>query len=114
MSLQVRILEQYRQVFPRHTLREISHQTGIQLTRVFRLMNGSPMKLDEYENFRRVIEKDERVDLDHNAFNRCIGKARETFSEVELTKLTALIERHLQWHQLIHGSSRSVSQEQMA
>lgn len=114
MSLQARILGQYRQVFPRHTLRETAQLTGIQLTRVFRLMNGAPMRLDEYELFRQVLEKDQRLDLDSHAFTRTMERARASFNERELTKLTALIERHLQWHELIHGAPQLKSQQQLA
>ena len=55
MSLQSRVLKEYRQHYPLHTLREISALTGIQLTRVFRLMNGAAMKLEEFELFNEAI-----------------------------------------------------------
>ena len=40
------------------TLKKIAADTGIQITRVFRLFNGSTMKLSEYQIFQhRVKEK---------------------------------------------------------
>ena len=57
MSLQTKILNDFRQRFPTETLREIAALTDIQLTRVFRLMNGAPMKLEEYEAFTIALQK---------------------------------------------------------
>ena len=51
------ILEQYLCLSDKPTLREISAETGIQMTRVFRLMNGSAMKLEEYEVFSNLVQK---------------------------------------------------------
>ncbi len=114
MSLQARILFQYRQLFPRQTLRETAKLTGIQLTRVFRLMNGSAMKLEEYESFRKLVDNHERIHSDSTSFTRSVEQARSTLSEHELSKLTTLIERHIQWHHLIHGAPHTVSQQQLA
>jgi len=57
MSLQKIVLEQFVKTYHQPTLREISSLTGIQITRVFRLMNGMTMKLDEYEIFRNLLDK---------------------------------------------------------
>jgi hypothetical protein len=55
MELQKKILQDYREVFGQQTFREISTVTGIQQTRVFRLFNGSQMKLCEYEIFQQIL-----------------------------------------------------------
>ena len=58
MDLQMTIMDQYMLLNLRPTLKQISEDTGIQLTRVFRLFNGSTMKLSEYQIFnKRVKEK---------------------------------------------------------
>jgi hypothetical protein len=58
MDLQKTILNQYMLLNEKPTLKKISEDTGIQLTRVFRILNGSTMKLSEYQVFnRRVKEK---------------------------------------------------------
>lgn len=57
MNLQHAVIQKYRKIYPNHTLRETSAQTGIQLTRVFRIFNGQEMKISEYEKFREVILK---------------------------------------------------------
>lgn len=60
MCLQQSILNRYRSANPTDTLKEISKKTGIQLTRVFRLMNGSEMKLKEYEAFEQALIQEQR------------------------------------------------------
>lgn len=56
MKMQNYVLKRYRELYPHHTLKEISDQTGIQISRVFRLFNGSEMKVSEYEAFQNFLE----------------------------------------------------------
>ena len=56
MSLQKKVLKQYLDFYGKKTFKQISEETGIQLTRVFRIMNGYPMKLPEYEIFQKLIQ----------------------------------------------------------
>lgn len=112
MSLQSRILKEYRQHYPQHTLREISLQTGIQLTRVFRLMNGSSMKLEEFESFSQAIGLKSQAEYQGSGFQRCALKAQQILNEIELNKLTEVIERHIHWHALIHGEGSKVAIDQ--
>ena len=60
MALQNSVLAEYKKIYPKKTLKEISVDTGIQVTRVFRLFNGSEMKLAEYEKFKLAIKKSEQ------------------------------------------------------
>lgn len=57
MELQMTILNQYMLLNNKPTLKSISEDTGIQLTRVFRLFNGSTMKLSEYQVFNRKVKE---------------------------------------------------------
>ena len=57
MNYQESILKRYKETFPKHTLKNISEETGIQMTRVFRLLNGAEMKLKEYEEFERILRE---------------------------------------------------------
>jgi hypothetical protein len=57
MELQKTILNQYMLLNGRPTLKKISEDTGIQLTRVFRLFNGSTMKLCEYQVFNKKVKE---------------------------------------------------------
>lgn len=56
MNLQNKILQDYRAVFGHQTFREMAAMTGIQQTRAFRIFNGSPMKLCEYEVLQQMIQ----------------------------------------------------------
>ena len=53
MSMQMWIIEKYIRLTGNKTLKEISKDTGIQLTRVFRLLHGKEMKLTEFEIFQK-------------------------------------------------------------
>ena len=57
MDLQMTIMNQYMLLNLKPTLKEISEDTGIQLTRVFRLLNGSTMKLSEYQVFNKKVKE---------------------------------------------------------
>ena len=55
MNLQRKILSNYFETFGREmTLRQISNHLGIQITRVFRILNGYEMKISEYEKFKSL------------------------------------------------------------
>ena len=45
MSLQARIIKEYRIAYPMQSLNQIAENTGIQVTRVFRLFKGASMRL---------------------------------------------------------------------
>ena len=57
MDLQKTILNQYMLLNGKPTLKKISEDTGIQLTRVFRILNGSTMKLCEYQVFNKKVKE---------------------------------------------------------
>lgn len=50
------LLNEYMKLNNRPSFKKISEDTGIQTTRVFRLFNGSKMKLCEYQIFKNKIE----------------------------------------------------------
>jgi len=57
MDIQKTILNQYLLLNKKPTFKEIASDTGIQVTRVFRLFNGSTMKLSEYQIFNRKVKE---------------------------------------------------------
>ncbi len=57
MNLQQSILDEYLSHFKKPTLKQISDDTGIQLTRVFRILNGAVMHLNEYETFYNRVQE---------------------------------------------------------
>ena len=94
MNLQQAVLNRYQTVFPDDSLRMISSKTQIQLTRVFRLMNGSEMKLREYEAFNNVIineGKSTETDSYLNLSRKCLSKLPESkLKQLERQMLYAL------------------------
>lgn len=57
MSLQKKVTDFYLRLNNYPTLRFISQDTGLQLTRTFRVLNGAPMKVSEYEIFQNRIKE---------------------------------------------------------
>ena len=58
MQLQEKTIATYMDLYKKPSFRKISEDTGINLTRVFRLVNGAPMKLEEYSLFeKKILEK---------------------------------------------------------
>lgn len=85
MELQKTILKQYMLLNQDPTLRKISMETGIQQTRVFRLLNGSTMKLSEYEVFHQHVK--EKMGLTNgleSLAQECFNKlSTESIKEIE-------------------------------
>ncbi len=105
MSLQKKILNDFRQHFPTQTLREIAALTDIQLTRVFRLMNGAPMKLEEFEAFSIAIQKHTPRNASQHHLDRLISEVKNRFSLEEQKKVANAIELKLQWHSIVAGDT---------
>lgn len=61
MNLQKRIIRDFKEYYPNHTLKMISDETGIQITRVFRIFNGQEMKLKEFEALNEKIEEKKKT-----------------------------------------------------
>ncbi len=57
MTAQSTLIKQYMDFFDHPTLKEVSKNTGIQVTRVFRIFNGAEMKISEFDAFQREINK---------------------------------------------------------
>lgn len=95
MTLQQRTLRQYMQLRNQPALREISTETGIQQTRVFRLLNGSRMRLDEWEIFNTIVS---------NADSDLEKLARDCLNELSIDQLSSLqtmMKQKLDWKRSI-------------
>lgn len=93
MSLQNKTIERYRLFFPRETLREVSSRTGIQITRVFRLFNGKPMKLGEFEAFENAISAKLAENPNFARLTYVLEEAASLLTNEELGKLADYVER---------------------
>jgi hypothetical protein len=85
MKLQNTILKQYMLLNQNPTLKKISEETGVQQTRVFRLMNGSLMKLAEYEIFHQKVKEKMGLtnDLEALALDCFNNLSLESIQEIE-------------------------------
>lgn len=93
MNLQNRTLHRYRQMFPQETLKEISVRTGIQITRVFRLMNGKPMKVGELEAFENAVTSKIAENPSYGRLQTLIEESFSLLTNEELAKLADKFER---------------------
>lgn len=64
-NLQSTILKKYMSTEKKMTLKKMSLETGIQMTRCFRILNGSEMKLEEYEIIKKVINEKTHKEKDY-------------------------------------------------
>jgi hypothetical protein len=95
MTLQQKTLQKYRQLFPNETLRETSARTSIQITRVFRLFSGKPMKVGELEAFESAISYRIAEKPAYAALSSTIETASTLLSDEELRKLAEYVQRKL-------------------
>lgn len=97
-DLQLQIINQYKSKFPKHTLKDISKATSIQNTRVFRIMNGSEMKISEYEVFQKCINKTKNV----SKLEKLIKECKSTLSELKMNNLCYELETLIKMQRLTH------------
>ncbi len=85
MDLQKKLLSQYEQTFEEPTLRKMASDSGIQLTRLFRIFNGYQMKITEYEIIRKkVLERKGLIgNIEELAFNCSTKLSMEMNQEIE-------------------------------
>lgn len=93
MSLQNKTIQRYRLYFPNESLRQISSRTGIQITRVFRLINGKPMKVGELEAFEKAIGLKSAENSNFARLSQVTEEASLLLNNEELGKLADHIER---------------------
>lgn len=82
------------------TLREISGDTGIQITRVFRLFNGCSMKLEEYLIFKNKLES---VIGSEDSLSLLIEESKLKLSLDTLEEIKNYVKRKLELYQFMEG-----------
>lgn len=99
-SMQEELIQRYMNISDHPTFRQISEETGIQITRVFRLFNGSKMKLHEFESFGRVISKKSGLEMDMGDLGR---QCQMTLPLKKLKELEQYLRRELMKAHLANG-----------
>ena len=100
MSYQKSILKKYKATYPKKTLKEISEETGIQMTRVFRIFNGAEMKINEFESFEKSIRKNSTNESRVRLIEK-VQLALNTMAERELSYFEIEINHLLKLDQFI-------------
>jgi hypothetical protein len=70
-EIQNELLDKYMQLNGNPVLRKIVADTGIQLTRIFRLFNGAEMKLGEYLIFQAKVNEYVKGESIQNLGEKC-------------------------------------------
>jgi hypothetical protein len=110
MNLQKKVIGNYLGLSNRPTLKQISLETKIQQTRVFRILNGSEMKLYEYEIFKKLILK--KMNMEGSLEDLSI-ECTEKLTEKAILEIKNLMERKLHWS-ILKNSSTKISQKKLA
>ncbi len=93
MQTQIQLLKAYRDLYGSISFRQISEQTGIQQTRVFRIFNGHEMRVKEFDIFKKLITiKGEK----HSKLFLCLQEASQKLSNEYLMSLERELERKLE------------------
>lgn len=92
MSLQKKVFERYYAAVSNLTYKQISNETGIQITRVFRILNGSKMRLDEFQAVEQAIARHTQSS-DTFEFMELARSCTEILSEDALNDLKNLLYR---------------------
>lgn len=95
MSLQNKTIQRYRSFFPQESLREVSARTGIQITRVFRLFNGKPMKVGELEAIEKVISEKIAENPNYSRLSTVVEEMATLLTNEEIGKIADYMERRL-------------------
>ena len=93
MTLQTKTIQRYRMYFPQETLRQVSARTGIQITRVFRLFNGKPMKVGELEAFEKALDEKMAENPSFSRLNYSIQEVGSLLTDQEIAKVADYLER---------------------
>ena len=106
-------VQRYRKMFPNDTLKTISQKTGIQLTRVFRIMNGKPMKVSELEIFENILGSHLGQNKRLMEFENIVKIASLELSIKDIETIISYIERKLENTKLIKQSQHHLPCENL-
>lgn len=95
MKLEAHIIRQYKKLFPHETLRVTAEKTGIQVTRVFRLMNGRKMRVSELEAFQKVIDQKTGISKNSSRIQKLTEELMLFLDEDEFSFVLDYLERRL-------------------
>ncbi len=98
-QLQNEVLSEYVKMLGNPPLRVISENTGINMSRIFRLYNGSEMSLKEYQVFKNEMMRIKEISSLDDLIERCLYK----LSKDKLSKIVVDLERSLVVSSVVGG-----------
>ncbi|MCY4643357.1 MAG: hypothetical protein OXB88_01955 [Bacteriovoracales bacterium] len=91
MNRQDQTISRFRKLYPHLSLRQTSELTGINISRIHRILKGASMKLNEWECFSRAINQKTAVDGKlKNVFDECLITLSPQGKNQLLSKLESL------------------------
>lgn len=103
-TLERETIQRYRKTFPNETLKNTSEKTGIQITRVFRIMNGKPMKVRELEIFQQILNQKIGQNKQMNELDQVVKMAALDLTIRDIEKIISYIERKIENSKLLKQS----------
>ncbi len=106
MILQKTIIQNYLDLIgTKKTLKEMSEDLGINITRVFRLLQGHQMKLSEYEKFKKFISMNDKSSHDLVRLSElCVDR----LSRSSLKNIEILLQRKLSLWELVQKPQENI------
>ena len=107
MNLQTTILKRYAEAYPNETIKKTASRTGIQVTRTFRLFNGSEMKVSEYQSFIDALnEQNKNAYLaSQSDFVSTAKKCYENLTPARLEQVLTQMKHSLKLSSFINAST---------
>jgi hypothetical protein len=107
---QVEVLFKARQLYPNFKLKDWSEQTGIQLTRIFRIFHGKEMTLNEYMSFHDLILRGEKKPLPESLseFSNLSKKSLELLPINLIDQINLNLKYHLENFFIIQGKFKEL------
>jgi predicted transcriptional regulator len=99
MQLQNNTLKKFLTKYPKHSLADLSKLTGINKSRLFRIINGHEMKLREFESIQSHLKDDSSLPQNHflETAKKCLGLNQEKLKYLthEMNKILVFSGHHI-------------------
>jgi GTP cyclohydrolase FolE2 len=100
MQLQQKILRDYRKCFPHDTLKEMNQRTGIQMSRIFRIMNGLEMKVTEYENIQQAISQEKMGKRNYHRVHTICRYLAQEENQAKLNEIFSFLDYQMELYRI--------------
>ena len=99
MCWQKAVIERYKEVYPKDSIRAIAQRVGIHYSRASRILSGAEMKVSEYEAFNNVIA---RRSFSNDYSVKLFNQALSQLPRHKINDFIHSLERSLINYQIVH------------